>query len=74
MKLKELVHVCNYRATRETTEISVNMYSHERIVALFTLKGDNLEYGCINERFLNAEVTSVFATGENKFSVIIQPD
>lgn len=74
MKLKELVHVCNYRMPRETTEISVNMYSHEKNVKLFTLKGDNLEYGCINERFLNAEVTSVFATGDNKFSVIIQPD
>lgn len=74
MKLKEFVHACNNKAAREAVEITVLKSDFDRFVTLFTLKGDNLEYGCINERFTNAEVKFISATEKNKFSVIIQPD
>ncbi|MDE6796882.1 MAG: hypothetical protein K2J36_02560 [Ruminococcus sp.] len=76
MKLKEFVHACNCKLIRETVEITVDIFKSdfEKFVTLFTLKGDNLEYGCINERFTNAEVKFIYATEKNKFSVIIQPD
>lgn len=75
MKLKEFVRKCSKPA-----EITVSLskyeygYGYERCETLFTIYNDNTAYGCINKRFINAEVTSVSATGENKFSVTIQPD
>ena len=75
MKLKEFVHKCNMGEPAEiTVKIFRCAYGREYYETLFTLTGNNLEYGYINKRFANAEVKSLFATEKNKFAVTIQPD
>ena len=75
MKLKEFVHTCQGLKC-EQFEITVNLFKDRILdsVTLFSLFGDNLEYGCINERFCNAEIKTIYAIDKNKFSVFIQPD
>lgn len=75
MKLKEFVHTCQ-GLRREQVKINVNLFKSniQDSVILFSLFGDNLEYGCINERFCNAEIKNIYAIDENVFTVFIQPD